>query len=236
MVQSYKCALFDLDNTLLKKSPHVVEKVYEYVSVISSSISEEEVRKAYAESELWTGEQIMDETEKGYQMPDDEFKKYILQIYNRKLNLPAMYIDGLGDVLFCDGASKYELNRDAKAVLDELKQRNVLMGIVSNNHSRIRESIERLNLTGYFSAIVLSDEVKLWKPDPQIMLYALSHMKINACEALYVGDHPFDILCARNAGMDIAWYQPKRLYDELPAYIGAPDYTISGFLELLGIL
>lgn len=115
MVKSYKCALFDLDNTLLKKSPHVVEKVYEYVSVISSSISEEEVRKAYAESELWTGEQIMDETEKGYQMPDDEFKKYILQIYNRKLNLPAMYIDGLGDVLFCDGASKYELNRDAES-------------------------------------------------------------------------------------------------------------------------
>ena len=72
MVKSYKCVLFDLDNTLLKKSPHVVEKVYEYVSVISSSISEEEVRKAYAESELWTGEQIMDETEKGYQMPDDE--------------------------------------------------------------------------------------------------------------------------------------------------------------------
>ena len=83
--------------------------------------------------------------------------------------------------------------------------------------------------------MVISEEVNLYKPDPRILQLACEKLGTTPGESVYVGDHPFDVLCAHSAGMAAAWL-PANRFMEIPAFIGPPDYTISSLHEAAGVL
>ena len=59
-------------------------------------------------------------------------------------------------------------------------------------------------------------------------------MGVDGKEVLYVGDHPFDILCAHEAGIHAAWMPPNPYYT-IPEFIGKPEYQIKNLSQLLTI-
>ena len=97
----------------------------------------------------------------------------------------------------------------------------------------IRRTLEEAELLPYFSAVTISEEAGVEKPDPRILAMTCEALGVAPAESLYVGDHPFDVLCAERAGMDCAWvdiglFEPE----DLPAQ---PRWTLHALAELAAV-
>lgn len=232
---NYTCILFDLDNTLLKKTPTVPEKAYEILKKHNVNIEPETLQMIYAHSEYWIGEQILRENETGVIMDDNEFIGNILSFYSRHFNVEDQLKEELTEIITGNYESSVCLADNAEHILRLLSNAGIRLGIVSNNRAKIRTTLDTLGITEYFDSIVISDEVGLSKPNPEIMNLAISQIGSDKLSVLYVGDHPFDILCAHNAGIHVAWCPPNRFYT-LNDSIDSPEYKIQSLDELLQLI
>ena len=125
-----------------------------------------------------------------------------------------------------------------KELLESLKTDGCRMGVVT---SRTRESAQRymdmFGIGDYFEEMVSCDDTDIHKPNPEPILLCLKKMGITAEEALMVGDSPFDIKCANNAGVKsvlVGWRitgDGQTLIDD-----AREDFTISEPSELVGVL
>lgn len=230
-----KCVLFDLDNTLLLKKPTIVEQVFNLVLREHSETKFEVVEKAYAASELWQGQQIQKENETGQRMSDEEYLQNVFDVYRKYLPLDKHDMEDFFDIFTGNHAKNYELTPGALDILSLLKKERIALGVVSNNHSKVRQALTALNITTFFDCIVISEEVNLFKPDPKILEYACEMVGVPCEESLYVGDHPFDVLCAHQANMPAVWLPPNRFFT-MPEFIGKPEYTVNGLYELKTVL
>ncbi len=95
-----------------------------------------------------------------------------------------------------------EPDPDAVPTLERLNS-NFTLGLVSNfDHPRhVRKYLEKYNLDGFFDTIVVSAEVGVKKPDPEIFVRALEETGLDAADIVYVGDTEDDILAAEAANM-----------------------------------
>ncbi|WP_322200327.1 HAD family hydrolase [Acutalibacter intestini] len=231
----YQAVFFDIDNTLLLKKPSIQEKVFEAAIRHIPGLNFETVERAYAASEIWQGEQVKKENETGIRMPDDEYLAHVVKIYCDSLNLSALVGGELTDIFSRGYEKSYYLVPGAMKVLTQLKARGLLLGIVSNNYAGIRQALEEQGISHFFAPIIISEEVSLYKPDPEILKLACAQAGVSSNDCVYVGDHPFDILCAHEAHMDVVW-MPVNQFIQVPGYIGAPEHTVSALNELLDII
>lgn len=228
------CVLFDLDNTLLLKKPSLPEKVWEVVSCVHPEVPMEAVERAYAASELWQGRQIQKENETGVRASDEEFLAGMLSAYRQFLPLDKGLTDRLLPVFYGKYPMEYQAMSHAKETLEHLKEKGYFLGIVSNNRPQVRETLSALKLTGYFDSIIISEEVELYKPDPRILELACHSIGIPCENSIYVGDHPFDVLCAHQAHMPAVWFPPNPFF-EVPEEAGKPEYVIHSLEELCSV-
>jgi putative hydrolase of the HAD superfamily len=91
---------------------------------------------------------------------------------------------------------------DVRPTLARLKDRGLKLGIISNWDERLRPLLQKLDLAHFFDAIVISIEIGVCKPAPEIFREALRLLAIPAERALHVGDNQIeDIQGARAVGM-----------------------------------
>ena len=147
-----KCALFDIDNTLLLKKPTIVEKVFELARQRRPSLPLEEVEKAYAASELWQGAQIRKENETGVRMSDEEYLQNVAAIYQQGLGLDPGVCEEFRALFGRKYAEEYQIAPGVPEGLARIREAGICMGVVSNNHSGVRKALEDLGLAG-FSAV-----------------------------------------------------------------------------------
>ncbi len=98
----------------------------------------------------------------------------------------------------------FELRDDAKRCLDQLESMGIKLGLISNHHdgSALMRSLRPYRITHRFNPIVISERVKVRKPDPAIFRLCLSAMKVRPKQSIYVGDAPeFDVVGAKATGM-----------------------------------
>ena len=120
-------------------------------------------------------------------------------------------------------------------VLDELQAKGLSLGIVSNFPKTLPDLCRQEGIADYFDFIIASEEVGISKPDPRILHIALQRAQVKPNEAVYVGDHPFDILCAKKVPMPIIWF--NRDDDPLPdGFTFYPDLQIGTLSELVEII
>lgn len=225
----YHTVLFDIDNTLLLKEPSIPERVSE---ALLGRFSLDEVKRAYSASELWQGRQIMKENETGVRMPDEEYLDNVAGVYRDILGLSGEEFQAVVRSLSRDCKQTYALAPGALEVLEKLRERGVILGIVSNNHTEVRTALEDMGIAGFFEVIIISEEVGVSKPDPEIMELACERAGSAPESSLYVGDHPFDILCAHDAHMPVVW-MPVNRYMESPDYIGTAEYKADSLYDVL---
>lgn len=231
----YRCALFDIDNTLLLKKPTIPEKVFELAAAQDPALQMDDVEKAYAESELWQARQIQEENETGERMPDGEYLQNVTGIYRRALGLGEGACQALTELFGRGYKKEYQLMPGAKELLGQLQAEGLSLGVVSNNHGGVGQVLDGMGIGGFFGCVVISEEVNLYKPDPRILQLACERLGAAPGESVYVGDHPFDVLCAHNAGMDAVWLPVSR-FMEIPAFIAPPEHTISSLYEAAEVL
>ena len=94
------------------------------------------------------------------------------------------------------------LMTDIEQTLDVLKKTGVGLGVVSNREKPFAKYLKEIGLASYFDFSLAAGEVQFWKPDKRIFEHALRLAKVEAGEAIYIGDNYFaDVVGARNAGL-----------------------------------
>lgn len=123
-----------------------------------------------------------------------------------------------------------------KQMLESLKDLGCKIAVVSaKGRGGIIHGLNRFNLEHYIDVIVSAYDVKNNKPHPEPALKALEELGADACEAVLVGDSPYDILCGKNAGVKtvlVDWtIFPKNDILKL-----CPDFIINTPFDLLEIV
>ena len=120
--------------------------------------------------------------------------------------------------------------------LEELRRRGYLMSIASSRQSPSLQSfLEDMKIAHLFEYAVGGDNVEHPKPAPDAVLQILRHYNLSAEEAFVVGDMPFDINMATNAGVKscgVTWGNA----DAAQLRESGANYVIDKMSQLLEIL
>lgn len=175
----YKGVIFDIDCTLLNTADM---NLYPLLKIIKEELNEEktfdDVKGFLAYSGLKTLEILkINNREEVYK----RWVKYVNE-YDKK----AFPYEGI------------------ISMLDDLNK-IVKLGIVSSKmYDQYKIDMVDNGLDHYFSAVVLAEDTKMHKPDPEPLFKCLQQLGLRSDEVLYVGDTFADYQAALNANIDFA--------------------------------
>jgi len=94
------------------------------------------------------------------------------------------------------------LFNDVAPTLDDLKRRELTLGLISNVEQDMVQTLTKLGLAAWLKIIVTSQEAGAGRPRPEIFQLALKRGGVKASEAIYIGDqYHVDVVGARGVGM-----------------------------------
>lgn len=213
----FQAVLFDLDGTLLDRDASLLQFIhdqYERFSVPLQHIAKETYVARFIELDahgyVWKDKvyaQLIDE----FQLPftaDTLLADYIEQFPRFSIPFPHVH-----------------------DVLQSLKRSGVKLGIITNGFTHFQmRNIDALNIAQYFHTIVVSEAVNMRKPDPNIFMYALAQLHVDAANSVFIGDHvENDVRAAQQVGMTAIWktVEPKQ---------GSPYATLTNYEQLPALL
>lgn len=123
------------------------------------------------------------------------------------LEVPETAIPGAHEALLArfEDPSTYRLFPEVPALLEELSNRGLTVGVVSNWSERLPVLLSGLGVADHFEFIVTSAEMRAEKPERAIFERALFRAGVPPEEALHVGDHlERDVRGALGAGLRAA--------------------------------
>jgi pyrophosphatase PpaX len=119
-------------------------------------------------------------------------------------------------------------------VLVQLRDEGRRLGIVTaKRRLTVELAFDRVLLGHLFETIVAGDETERHKPDPEPLLLAAERMRADPATTAYVGDSPFDIRAAKNAGMHAIAVTWGRIHDRARLEQEEPDAIVDTAEELL---
>jgi putative hydrolase of the HAD superfamily len=96
----------------------------------------------------------------------------------------------------------WTLYPDVLEALSALRQRGLILDVISNFDSRLIDILEGLGTADWFEEVIISSRVGHAKPSRQIFYTALQRHKLAPSEAMHVGDsEENDFHGAVNAGL-----------------------------------
>ncbi len=146
-----------------------------------------------------------------FKMPEPEYKNTEMTLFERR-------VKDLGDRLGLDidhghirrtvehiievWQRDMYLDPEAQEVLETLGSRLKLAMITNWDHApRIPRLLSELGIDEHFEEVVISDEVGVAKPDPEIFHMALNKTGLEPSDVAYVGDSPEDVQGSQAAGV-----------------------------------
>lgn len=104
--------------------------------------------------------------------------------------------------IFRDMEAATEVNYDVIAIIDELREKGYVLGLLSNAPSAfIRDLLRQYDLEKYFDHIVVSSEVGLIKPEPEIFQHTLRRMNSIAGETIFIDDSEKNVRAGESLGI-----------------------------------
>lgn len=128
---------------------------------------------------------------------------------------------------------------DVPAALEALAKTDLIRGIITAGlEIKQAEKLLRLRVYPWLTptAIFISDQIGISKPNPKLYQRALSDTGVAPGEAIYVGDHPLhDVDPANKVGLNTVLVNRGTKYSNLEGKT-RPRHTISDFTQLLTLL
>ncbi len=123
--------------------------------------------------------------------------------------------------------------------LEKIKNLGLKTCVVTTTHRDMTEKmLNDTKIDPFIELIISRDDVKKLKPDPEPLFLAMEKMGVVPGECVMVGDHPNDILAAKNAGLRVVIIPKAHKKESLIKY--NPDYLIDNssvsFNELYDLL
>lgn len=107
------------------------------------------------------------------------------------------------------------------------------IGLVSNfdDTETVYHVLKREGVAPFFDAVIISSEIGLRKPRPEIFLAACEKIGVAPAECLFIGDSfENDVVGAKRLGMDAAWINPAGLPPPIDG--PRPDYILAELTDL----
>ncbi|WP_411347610.1 HAD family hydrolase [Paenibacillus sp. WLX2291] len=188
-----KAVIFDLDGTLLDRDLSLesfIRDQYDRLDVLHFIDKDEYVAR------------FIQLDNKGYMWKDIVYASLIeeYQIWNISADeLLADYIEN-----FKNHCIPFP---HLTELLEHIISQKIKLGMITNGFSDFQlGNVESLGIRHYFEFIMVSELEGIRKPDVSIFKRALERLEIEACEAIYVGDHPVnDVMASRRVGMKGIW-------------------------------
>lgn len=180
-----KCALFDLDGTLVNTADDLGRATAYVLEVygVEPKWTKDDYRAFVGNG----AKKLLDRAFE-HKLSDDELNK-ALEVFKKKYN-----------EILLDNAYVYDGIKDA---LDFLKKKGIKLAVVTNKpHICAVKMVEALFGKGYFDVIIGATEDVAKKPDPYTANLALKRLGCSPEEAIFFGDSDVDIYTARNAGIE----------------------------------
>ena len=232
MTAKLQTVFFDIDDTLFDRNRAqrgILHLIIRELRDVFVGIDEKRIVDAFLESDRVTTQ----EYETGISTDG-------LRIRRSKLFLSFLGLsEGYADKITAMYVNLYPTVdapvRDAKSVIETLAGRFQL-GIISNGLPDVQyRKLETLDIKHLFDCIVLSEELGIRKPDPELFWHATSMLGREPEECLYVGDsYDDDVVGAKRAGMKTCWFNPHGLpASQLDI---KPEFEIHALDEILEFL
>lgn len=219
-----KCVLFDLDGTLVDSYDSIVEAFKESFKFLKDKNckipykKDEEIKKLIGIPHTVTFKKFCN---------DDKIVKTAADIFREKrMSFKVSLINGTIETL------KF------------LKEKNIKIGIITTTGKELTNKIlSDCKIDNFFNVIITRDDVNSPKPNPEPIIKAIEILnmkeinlkeKIKKQECIMVGDHPNDILCAKNAEIKSIGLINSHSYDELKN--SGADYIIKDLRELKNLI
>ena len=104
------------------------------------------------------------------------------------------------DKIFLDFINDVKLTPNVKETLKKLKEKNLKLAIATNTYHKQTERIsKKLGLYNYFDAIVGADDVRIGKPQPDIIIKIAKDLGIDMDDLVFIGDTEIDMKTCKNA-------------------------------------
>jgi putative hydrolase of the HAD superfamily len=136
-----------------------------------------------------------------------------------------------------------KLYDDVEICLKRLKELAIKTAIITDGLPiKQYEKILRLKIDSIFDLIIISDEIGIKKPNPELFKYWLNKFSVKGEEALYIGDRiDKDILPANLNNIYSVYLHRGGKYDKNEVYSNnegnfKPDYEITNLNELFDII
>ena len=119
--------------------------------------------------------------------------------------------------------------------IQQLYHAGLKLGVVTSKTKKTAlRGLKLLNLHHFFATIIGVEECTLHKPHPEPVFTALEELALLPPDCLMVGDSPFDLMSAKQAGVRTVAVKWTRVpWATLMAE--RPDYVVDNLLDLVPI-
>ena len=207
-----KAVLFDFDETLQDRTAAFESYMDSFLDAFCPDISADEREKR---------KQDMRVTGNGGYVNRIEWCEQLCDMWGWNDAPPAETLANHYDTCFGDHNVIFS---ESEKLLAKLKSRGYIVGIITNGPSYLQHhKLDNSSLADYCDIMIVSGDIGIHKPDPEIFRYTADKLGLETSECVYVGDHPVnDIQGALESGMkairmNYGWFKDTDLRADVPA-------------------
>lgn len=196
-----KAVFIDVGNTLLYEKPSRFEIYAEGARRRGLAITTDEMRELMRRAHR----QLPQVIEGAFRYSEGWFAAYIVRIFHESLGLSKSELPGLTEELFArfSRPDTFALFPGAEPLLDDLRERGLRVGLVSNWSARLPGLLDRLGLAQRVDFVLCSAIERTEKPERAMFERALARAGVPAHSTLHAGDDvEKDVEGARRAGIE----------------------------------
>ena len=255
---NFRAVIFDLDDTLIWDERISRRALAETAAYAASRTAADAGRLAAsakrASDELWRAHAPVDRCDElgivafegmwGHFHGDEDYLRHLrewvprfrTEVWQRALAEEGIKDDALAAELGTMFARRRRELQDplpgAEEILRKLRLSGVRIGLLTNGAPDLqREKVETSGLGMHFDAAVVSGEIGIGKPQPEIFLHLLGRLNAAPQESLMVGNSlARDVVGGKRAGMRTCWLALEG--EDEPVGSVEPDYTIRSLGQL----
>jgi len=216
LTNTKKAIFFDFGDTLASTTPSYLIRISTAMRTAGYSVSDRDFEIAY----LKTDYEIYKRYKTQETISVEEYAEWFFPILCRHLFLngdPYAIRARMREAIRGIEFGRVALP-GAIELLELLKEKGFILGIISNNDGRIEAKCDEVGIREYFDIIADSTTLGLTKPDSRIFNFVLDKLKLSSSEAIHVGDlYGSDVMGGLNAGLDVVWLNKRQVsFAEIP--------------------